>query len=103
MGAFTHDTDWSLSSYQKLVTISSLEELVTINNIIPDEMVCNCMLFVMRNGINPLWEDSHNKDGGSFSFKIDNNDVGELWKEMIYKLVGEVYSLMKIVLKKLQV
>jgi translation initiation factor 4E len=84
-----HDTDWSLSSYQKLVTISSLEEVVTINNIIPNEMVCNCMLFVMRNGINPLWEDSHNRDGGSFSFKIDNSDVAELWKEMVYKLVGE--------------
>ena len=76
-----HDTDWSLNSYQKLVSISSLEEAVTLNNIIPEEMICNCMLFVMRDGINPLWEDSHNKDGGSFSFKIDNNQVNELWQE----------------------
>lgn len=84
-----HDTDWSLNSYQKLVSISSLEEAVTLNNIIPEEMICNCMLFVMRDGINPLWEDSHNKDGGSFSFKIDNNQVNELWQEMVYRLVGE--------------
>ena len=33
------------------------------------------MLFVMRNGINPMWEDPKNKDGGCFSYKISNKNV----------------------------
>lgn len=84
-----HDTDWSLKSYHKLTTVSTVEEVVTLNNIIPDEMICNCMIFVMRENIYPLWEDKNNKDGGSFSFKIENENVHEIWKEMVYRLVGE--------------
>lgn len=84
-----HDTDWSLKSYNKITTVSTVEEVVTLNNIIPDVMVCNCMLFVMRDGVYPLWEDKNNKDGGSFSFKIELNNTHDLWKEMVYKLIGE--------------
>lgn len=84
-----HDTDWSIGSYQKLVTISTIEEVITLNNIIPDEMICNCMIFIMREGINPLWEDSNNVNGGSFSFKINNDIVSGLWREIVYLLVGE--------------
>ena len=29
----------------------------------------------MRNGINPLWEDINNVNGGSFSFKVGNDVV----------------------------
>ena len=84
-----HDTDWSIESYQKLVTVSSIEEVITLNNIIPPEMICNCMIFIMRDGINPLWEDKNNVNGGSFSFKINNDIVSELWKEIVYLLIGE--------------
>ena len=62
-----HDIDWSMKSYHKLVTVSSLEEVINLVNIIPVEMICNCMVFVMREGINPLWEDKHNVNGGAFS------------------------------------
>lgn len=84
-----HDTDWTIDSYKKLVTISSLEEVITLNNIIPDEMICNCMIFIMRDGIDPLWEDINNVNGGSFSFKVGNDIVCKLWKEIVYSLIGE--------------
>ena len=84
-----HDIDWSMKSYHKLITVSSLEEVINIANIVPEEMICNCMIFVMRDGINPLWEDENNKKGGSFSFKVDNDKIHDLWKDMVYLLVGE--------------
>ena len=46
------------------------------------------MLFLMKNNVNPLWEDKHNRNGGCFSFKVSNKNVVSTWKNLIYCLVG---------------
>ena len=43
----------------------------------------------MREGVSPTWEDDKNRDGGSFSYKLQNRLVPEAWKELTYRLVGE--------------
>ena len=50
------------------------------------------MLFVMKKGINPTWEDKHNKKGGCFSFKVSNKYVTNVWKELLKVLTGESIS-----------
>ena len=50
------------------------------------------MLFVMRAGITPMWEDIKNRDGGCFSFKVANRIVHEVWKNLFYSLCGETLS-----------
>jgi hypothetical protein len=47
------------------------------------------MLFVMREGITPMWEDSRNRNGGCFSYKVLNKHVPEVWKNLFYLLCGE--------------
>jgi hypothetical protein len=47
------------------------------------------MLFLFRSNINPLWEDPLNENGGCFSFKVYNNKVVNIWKLLVYSLVGE--------------
>jgi hypothetical protein len=47
------------------------------------------MLFVMRSGITPMWEDPKNRNGGCFSYKVINKQVPELWKTLFYLLCGE--------------
>ena len=47
------------------------------------------MLFVMRNGITPLWEDPKNRSGGCFSFKVINKYVPNIWKSLLCALCGE--------------
>lgn len=84
-----HDTDWSLKSYKKLGSISSVEATIEMLNAIPDKVTKNCMLFIMKQGINPTWEDPHNANGGCFSYKISNTDVCKVWKNLSYCLVGE--------------
>ena len=59
---------------------------------IPDTLVKNCMLFVMRDGVKPTWEDPKNRDGGCFSYKVTNKHVGNVWKELCYVLVGNTIS-----------
>ena len=59
-----HDTNWGIDSYKPIYTFDSIEAIVTLYKIIPDNMVKNCMLFLMREGIIPTWEDEKNRNGG---------------------------------------
>ena len=87
-----HDTDWSITSYKKIYTIDSVEGAIAISETMPDVLVKNCMLFLMRDGIKPIWEDPKNRQGGCFSYKISNKNVFEVWKDLSYVLVGESIS-----------
>ena len=87
-----HDTDWALKSYKKIYNISSIEEMITIIETVPDIIVKNCMLFIMREGVTPLWEDTQNKNGGCFSYKVSNKNVYDVWRDLTYVLIGNVIS-----------
>ena len=87
-----HDIDWSLKSYKVIAHIESIEQGIAINDLIPDKMVKNCMLFVMRDGISPIWEDPANVNGGCFSYKIANKHVHEAWNTLFYSILGESAS-----------
>ena len=87
-----HDIDWSISSYKKIYTIDSVEGAIAITETMPEVLVKNCMLFLMREGIKPIWEDPKNRQGGCFSYKISNKNVFEVWKDLTYVLVGNSIS-----------
>ena len=84
-----HNLNWELSSYKRIFSgIDTVEQVVLLNHTIPENIIKSCMLFVMRDGITPLWEDPQNRNGGCFSFKISNKNVFEVWKNVYYALVG---------------
>ena len=83
-----HDTDWSIGSYKPIYTTGTVEETIAVTETLPDILVKNCMLFLMRDGIAPIWEDPKNRDGGCFSYKVINKSVYEVWKELTYVIVG---------------
>ena len=87
-----HDTDWSLTSYIKLAELTNMEQVISLYQCIPALMIRNCMLFLMRKGINPTWEDPKNSKGGCFSFKVNNKNVPSVWKDLSYVLTGETVS-----------
>jgi hypothetical protein len=87
-----HDTDWSINSYKKIHTVTSVEETIALIETLPDILVKNCMLFFMREGIKPTWEDPKNRSGGCFSYKVSNKNVYDVWKELSYLLVGNTIS-----------
>ncbi len=96
-----HDTDWSIKSYIKIQAFKTVEEAISIINVLPAKLIVNCMLFIMRNGIMPIWEDERNRHGGCFSYKISNKDVPQSWKELSYSLVGETLSDNKAILNEI--
>jgi translation initiation factor 4E len=87
-----HDTDWSIKSYKRLLTFNTVEEAIAITKTVPEILTTNCMLFLMKDGIAPMWEDPKNKKGGCFSYKIPNKNVYPIWKELSYALVGNTIS-----------
>jgi hypothetical protein len=87
-----HDTDWSLKSYKLIYKFNSIEEAVVLFETLPEQMVKNCMLFVMKEGIQPIWEDPKNRTGGCFSYKVANKSVVNTWKYLAYYLIGETLA-----------
>ena len=91
-GHLPHDTDWSLKSYIKLYDFNTVEQAVSVTEMLPPKLVVNCMLFLMREGITPIWEDVRNRNGGCFSYKVNNKDVQDCWRQLTYVLVGNSIS-----------
>ena len=87
-----HDTDWSIKSYKPIYTFDTVEQSIAVTETLPEILVKNCMLFLMREGIMPIWEDPGNRDGGCFSYKVVNKSVYEVWKELTYVVVGSSVS-----------
>ena len=87
-----HDTDWTLKSYKEIYEINSVEGAIAVTETLPEVLVKNCMLFIMQKGVSPMWEDPKNRQGGSFSYKVANKNVCEVWRELTYVLVGETIS-----------
>jgi len=87
-----HDTDWSVHSCKKLITCKSIEEAITLFEAIPEKMVQNCMLRMMKQNIQPVWEDPKNKNGSSLSFKVQGHSVYRAWKELCYAMVSRTIS-----------
>ena len=85
-----NDKNWELSSYYVIInSIETAEQVILINDLINENIVRNCMLFVMRTGITPMWEDPRNRNGGCFSYKVINKTVPDVWKHLFYLLCGE--------------
>jgi hypothetical protein len=84
---------WDLSSYTIIMnSIDTVEKILALNDKIHENIVKNCMLFVMREGITPMWEDPKNRVGGCFSYKVANKQVYEVWTQLFYALCGETLT-----------
>ena len=87
-----NDTNWELNSYRQICDIQSIREAITLYENLPESVVKTSMLFLMRKGIYPTWEDPSNINGGCFSFKINNKTVYNAWKSLSYVLLGETLT-----------
>jgi hypothetical protein len=47
------------------------------------------MFFMMREHVQPTWDDSSNIDGGCLSIKVLKDDVHVFWEDICIKLLGE--------------
>jgi len=87
------EPDWtSVRSYKKICQFNNVEDAIAVTEMLPEHLVKSCMLFLMKEGITPMWEDPKNRQGGYFSYKITNKNVFEVWRDLSYVIVGETVS-----------
>jgi hypothetical protein len=87
------DKNWDISSYTTIFGgIHSAEEVIAINDALPEPVIKSCMLFLMRSNITPMWEDPKNRSGGCFSYRITNKLVPEVWKNLVFLCCGETIT-----------
>jgi hypothetical protein len=87
---YFHDPDdrlWTQSSYKKMGNINTVQDWVNADCVFTD-MWNKGMFFVMREHIQPLWEDPNNKMGGCFSYKVNKPDVADVWFKMCCIMLG---------------
>jgi translation initiation factor 4E len=81
-------SDWSFSSYYKIMDILTAYDAIHMVQEVPFEMIKKTILFVMRDNVKPMWEDEANREGGGFSFRVYNKHVEKVWKTLFYRLMG---------------
>jgi hypothetical protein len=85
--------NWDITSYTTILgDIQSAEEVIALNKHIPEAVIAKCMLFLMRSGITPMWEDPKNRTGGCFSYRILNKQVPDVWKNLFLLACGETLT-----------
>lgn len=84
-----HDTNWKEASYKLLGGVDTVGSAAALCHALPDQMVRNCMLFLMRGSVKPMWEDPANRRGGAFSYRVPNRIIPQTWKTLMYKVMGE--------------
>lgn len=99
MTAFLEDTwqlwfhdpnseDWSRESYKRLTEFSTVQEAMEVYSAFED-LFLKGMFFLMRSHIHPSWEDPANEKGGSFSFRIQHEDISTTWLRLFIDTISE--------------
>jgi hypothetical protein len=92
---WSHDIserNWSIDSYKKICTIETVSEFWRLfNNFIKLGMKF-MHFFLMKDGINPTWEDPCNRNGGVCSFKVETTNAPIMWEDLNIKMVLEILS-----------
>ena len=83
------DDSWDIDSYKSICVFNTVADCVELTNNLSELLITNCMFFLMRNHIKPVWEDENNINGGCFSLKIQNRFIYKTWNTLIYSIVGE--------------
>jgi len=75
--------DWSINGYKCIYNFEDgVQFWQLFNNWNNLGTIFDKPLFIMKNNIQPIWEDENNKNGGCWSFKVFNNNAEELWEEL---------------------
>lgn len=85
--------DWTINGYKRIYTIENIKDYWKLyNNWDKLGTINNKHFFIMMNDITPIWEDDNNKNGGCWSFKVNENISQDLWNDLSNYLVTESIS-----------
>ena len=89
---YQNDNIWTLDRYQSITTLSNLKDAVLFIENLDENIIKKSMLFFMKDSILPLWESEDNINGGCFSYKINNSNIVNIFKILLYKILGNTLT-----------
>lgn len=87
----TNEAAWNLDKMHKVSTIRTVAHMWNLVNCIPDGYVGRCSVFIMRDGIKPLWEANGDllTKGGCWSCVVRNCAWRAVLAAVVADLCGE--------------
>lgn len=87
-----YNNNWNLDSYKKIFEFNTINDFWKLyNNFNSLGGLNKKNYFLMRKGINPIWEDEKNRNGGTCSIKIPVSKSYEIWTELSIYIIGETF------------
>lgn len=71
------ENKWDISSFIKVGSVSTWKEWYSMIEQLGINSIGDGMFFLMRDPIPPLWENSKNIRGGSYSFRAQRTEAGD--------------------------
>jgi len=84
-----NDTNWGIDSYHEILNFSTIEEFWVLYELVKKSMVENGMFFLMKDDIQPIWEDKRNIEGGCVSFKVEKRLAYQEWEDLLVHLISD--------------
>lgn len=85
-------SDWSLSSFHELGTISTIRDYAIMWDAIKDKLM-HGIFFMMREHISPTFEDPSNANGMAISMKFPYHQLNDVFNYFMYRILGETFVL----------
>ena len=88
----------TVSSPLQVVTFSYVEDFWAVYNHIElaSRLAASCDYSVFKNGVKPMWEDSHNSSGGRWVINLDKklrlSTLDNIWIEVLMSMIGESFG-----------
>ena len=98
-------TSYNEAPHSVLCTISTVNDLIYILQLLEVEVddklnykrtnkinLNTNDYIIMRKGIEPIWEDPKNSNGGAYTIKVPSSKGYELWSEFVMYILGETFT-----------
>ena len=85
---------WTAHSFKLLCTITTIDDFWSMVKALQEN---SCIiiehLYLMRDGILPMWEDKANRNGGCWSIKVDIKDSFQIFIKIVMYAISETLLL----------
>lgn len=86
-----HDDRWDMSSYIQIHRLETLQDALEMLHVLRESSEHWGHLFLMRDGIRPIYEDPQHSAGGCWSFKIhQRRRLVDAWCFFVQGMLGDL-------------
>lgn len=86
-----NNMDYSLDSYIKISTITTIADFWNVFEAISQEAWTSGMFFFMRDGFRPMWDAPENDRGGAWSKKVDGADTYNVFLDCMIHCMAQQF------------